>query len=328
MKNSPADQRITIIRRASWRGIIGNALLALLKIIVGLLSGSMAVIADGIDSATDIVTSLITLLTSAIISEPPDKEHPWGHARAEAIATKALSFFIFFAGAQLLITAVQSLISDAQREMPGKWALLATGVSIVMKLLLALDKYNAGRKTKSSMLVADAQNMRNDIFLSLAVFIGLGGTYYFKMPVIDSITGLLLSLWILKSAYSLFMETSTELMDSVSDQSVYCTVFKAATETEGVLNPHRARIRKLNMLYDIDLDIEVSGSLSLTAAHSIAVQVEENIKKALPDAIFDIMVHVEPEGNVESEEQYGLTPNDVNVDENADIDVDVDEEGK
>lgn len=309
------DLRIRTIKRTSWRGIIGNAFLAILKIVTGFLSGSVAVIADGIDSATDIVTSLITLLTSAIISEPPDKEHPWGHARAEAIATKALSFFIFFAGAQLLISTLKSLLSGAQREIPGKWALLATLISIIMKIFLALDKYTAAKKTKSSMLIADAKNMQNDIYLSLAVLVGLIGTFYFKMPIIDSITGLLLSLWILKSAYSLFMETSIELMDSVSDQTVYNKVFKAAMETPGVVNPHRARIRKLNMLYDIDLDIEACGGITLTEAHNIAVSVEDNIKEALPDEIFDIMVHVEPVGNIEYDEQFGLTPED--VDENT-----------
>ena len=314
MKKKQDDLRIRIIKQTSWRGIIGNASLAVLKIIVGFFSGSVAVIADGIDSATDIVTSLITLLTSNIISEPPDKEHPWGHARAEAIATKALSFFIFFAGAQLLISTMKSILSGAQREIPGKWAFMATGISIIIKILLALDKKNAGKKTHSSMLIADAKNMQNDIYLSLAVFIGLAGTYYFNMPIIDSITGLLLSLWILKSAYSLFMETSIELMDSVSDQSVYNIVFNAAMETPGVVNPHRARIRKLNMLYDIDLDIEVCGGISLTEAHNIAVMVEENIKEALPEEIFDIMVHVEPVGNIESGEQFGLTPEDVNGD--------------
>lgn len=311
MSEQVDEKRIRIIKRTSWRGIIGNATLAVLKIIIGFFSGSMAVIADGIDSATDIVTSLITLLTSNIISEPPDKEHPWGHARAEAIATKALSFFIFFAGAQLLISTGRALLSGADREIPGRWALLATGISIIMKIYLALDKHFAGKKTGSSMLLADARNMQNDIYLSLAVLIGLGGTYYFNMPVIDSITGLLLSLWILKSAYALFMETSIELMDSVSDQSVYSTVFNAAMETPGVVNPHRARIRKLNMLYDIDLDIEVCGGISLTEAHGIAIRVEENIKAALPDEIFDIMVHVEPVGNIESGEQFGLTPHDV-----------------
>jgi len=304
------DRRINIIKRTSWIGIFGNASLALIKIIVGLLSGSVAVVADGIDSSTDIVTSLITLFTANIISAPPDREHPWGHSRAETIATKSLSFFIFFAGAQLFISTVENLIARSTRDLPGEWALLATGISIIGKILLALNKYKAGKLTKSSMLIADAKNMRNDIILSLSVLVGLGLTYLFKMPLVDMVTGLLISLLIMKSAYSMFMETSIELMDSVTDHSVYTTVFNAATATPGVINPHRARIRKLNNLYDIDLDIEVSESLSLKDAHKIAIKVEENIKTALPE-IFDIMVHVEPEGNVESGEQFGLKPEDV-----------------
>jgi cation diffusion facilitator family transporter len=302
--------RIQIIRRSSWIGIVGNGFLAVIKVVIGFLSGSIAVVADGIDSSVDIVTSLITLFTANIISEPPDIEHPWGHARAETIATKSLSFFIFFAGAQLFISTIRLLFEGGQRDLPGKWAVLAAGISIIGKIILALNKFNAGKKTNSSMLMADAKNMQNDIYISLSVLIGLGGTYYFSMPMIDRLTGLLISLWIMKSAFVLFMETNIELMDSVSDHSVYATVFKAATETPGVVNPHRARIRKLNNLYDIDLDIEVCSSITVLKAHKIAVQVEERIKIALPE-IFDIMVHVEPEGNVESDEQFGLTPKDL-----------------
>ncbi len=305
------NSRIQIIKRASWVGILGNGLLALLKVGAGILSGSMAVIADGIDSTTDIFTSLITLFTARIINEPPDKEHPWGHTRAETIATKGLSFIIFFAGAQLFLSAGRHFLSGELRELPGRTALAVTGISIAGKIFLTLYKHHAGKKAGSSMLIADAKNMQNDIYLSLAVLLGLTGTYILHMPVIDSLTGFLLSLWIMKSAWSLFMETSMELMDSVADPSVYRTVFKAAAETEGVVNPHRARIRKLNTLYDIDLDIEVDGALKVWDAHTIAAQVEANIKAVLPD-VFDIMVHVEPVGNLELGEQYGLCPEDLN----------------
>jgi len=304
------QNRIRKIRIASWVGIIGNGILAALKVSVGLLSGSMAVVADGIDSASDIVTSLVTLFTADIIAAPPDREHPWGHSRAETIATKLLSFIIFFAGAQLAVSTVGNLLQRAPRELPGRIALAVTGVSIAGKIFLALHKYRIGRETDSSMLKADAMNMRNDIFLSLAVLTGLTAVFLLKQPVIDTVTGLLLSLWIMKSGFDLFMETSLELMDSVEDHSVYRTVFDAADRTPGVINPHRARIRKLNNLYDIDLDIEVEGTISVMEAHRIAQNVEQNIKKAVQN-IFDIMVHVEPEGNVEQDEQFGLTREDL-----------------
>ena len=270
----------------------------------------MAVIADGIDSTTDIFTSMITLITARIINEPPDREHPWGHTRAETIATKGLSFIIFFAGAQLLFSTGRHFLSGELRELPGKAALVVTGISIAGKIFLTFYKHRAGKRADSSMLIADAKNMQNDIYLSLAVLVGLTGTYILHMPVIDSLTGLLLSLWIMKSAWDLFTETSMELMDSMADPSVYRTVFKAAAGTKGVVNPHRARIRKLNTLYDIDLDIEVDGKMTVWDAHAIAAEVEANIKTVLPD-VFDIMVHVEPVGNMELGEQYGLSPEDL-----------------
>jgi len=99
MTNDSISSRTAVIRKASWVGIIGNAFLSVIKITAGILSGSFALLGDGIDSATDIVTSVVTLLTSKIVDRPPDEGHPYGHGRAETVATKALSFIIFFARA-------------------------------------------------------------------------------------------------------------------------------------------------------------------------------------------------------------------------------------
>ena len=110
--------RIQQIRLASMIGIIGNLILAILKIAAGLISGSLAVIGDGIDTTTDVVTSFVTLITARIISKPPDAEHPYGHGRAETIATKILSFIIFFAGAQLAWSTALRLISRETVGVP------------------------------------------------------------------------------------------------------------------------------------------------------------------------------------------------------------------
>ncbi len=113
------DERSKIIIRASWVGVAGNSILSVLKIIIGLLSGSLAVLADGIDSASDIVTSLITLFTARILSRPPDTKYPYGYSKADTIATKALSFIILFAGAQLAITTINGWINGNEKELPG-----------------------------------------------------------------------------------------------------------------------------------------------------------------------------------------------------------------
>ena len=110
--------RLRAIVTASWVGIVGNGVLALAKLIAGFVSGSVAVLSDGIDSALDILTSMITLIAARITSMPPDVHHPYGHTRAETIATKSLSFVIFFAGAQLAISSVARIVSgDAARDL-------------------------------------------------------------------------------------------------------------------------------------------------------------------------------------------------------------------
>ncbi len=300
------EQRERIIRRTSWIGIIGNLLLSVIKIVIGFISGSFALIGDGIDSSTDVLTSGITLFTGRISNKPPDLEHPYGHARAETIATKLLSFIIFFAGAQLGLTAVKQLVSGEVREVPTSVAFVAIGISIVGKVLLALNKHKAGKKVMSSMLMADAKNMVNDVLISVSVLVGVFFTIVLDLPILDRVTTIIVSLWILKSAFEIFSEASVELMDGLDSPEIYGQVFKVTREVPGVVNPHKTRIRKLNNVYIIDMDIEVDGSLTVAEGHGIAIETEKALRKAIPQ-IYDVTIHVEPEGNIERYENFGVT---------------------
>ena len=298
--------RTAIIRKASWVGIIGNAFLSIIKITAGTLSGSFALLGDGIDSATDIVTSIVTLFTSRIADRPPDEGHPYGHGRAETVATKALSFIIFFAGAQLALTTVRNLFISTERGIPDFFAFYFVVISIFGKAFLAFYKYNAGKKVNSSMLLADAKNMMNDILISISVLIGLIFTYLLKMPIVDTVTALIISIWIMKVAFDIFLETSVELMDGLEDQSIYNKVFNATCGVEGVKNPHRTRIRKINTMYIIDMDIEVDGKLTVTEGHDISKKVHDCIQNQIEN-IYDVIIHVEPIGNKEEAEKFGLS---------------------
>lgn len=303
-------KRTALIRRSSVLSALGNGFLAALKIAVGFYSHSLALVGDGIDSTTDVVTSLLTLLTATIASEPPDREHPWGHERAETISTKILSFIIFFAGAQLAVKSVQNIIAGGSGILPGTIALYATGISICGKMILAYGKLKTGKKTGSSMLIADGKNMRNDVLISLTVLTGLILTRIFGIALIDSIIALAVSLWIIKVAFSIFMETSTELMDAIDDKDIYRQVFEAAERVRGVENPHKARIRKLNRFYVVDLDIEVDGKLSVKEGHDIALQIDEEIRNSIEN-IYDVMIHIEPAGAGEHMEKFGLKKEDL-----------------
>ncbi|MBN1696861.1 MAG: cation transporter [Spirochaetales bacterium] len=304
-------QRARAIYRTSLIAVAGNALLSVSKIAAGLFSGSLAVTGDGIDSATDIITSFVTMIAAQIISKPPDVRHPYGHRRAEAVATKIVAFIIFFIGVQLIITTVTGILEGKVREIPGILALVVTLISIAGKTTLAVILFREGKKNRSAMLLANAQNMRNDIFISVSVLSGLIFTYAFRMPVIDYVVAILVSLWIIKSAIQIFLESSLEVMDGLKDESLYNIIFTAVGEVPGAANPHRTRIRCIGDMYIISLDIEVHPEIKVREGHSIAAAVEEKIKERLEN-VYDIIVHVEPSGNVERDEKYGLSEKNIN----------------
>lgn len=302
------DRRTQTIKRASWIAIIGNAILAAAKVTAGLLAGSLAVIGDGIDSTSDIVMSVISLFAAIIIAKPPDKKHPYGHFRAETIATTVLAFIMLFVGFELAKTSITTLIAREPRDIPSAAALYAIGFSIIGKTGLAVFLRRAGKRINSSMLTANGKNMQNDIIISCGVLVGLVFILILKLPIIDLIFGIGISLWIMFTAFKILLETNTELMDGVEDKSVYDCIFKAVDSTKGAINPHRTRVRKIASLYVIDIDIEVDDTMSIKEAHDIAMEVEREIKSHL-DNVYDIMVHTEPRGNVETKEKFGLSGN-------------------
>lgn len=300
------------IIKASWWAVSINAVLAAIKLSVGFVSGSYAVIADGIDSATDIVTSLVVLLAARIIHKPPNIRFAYGYQKADTVAAKILSFVIFFAGAQLAWSSVQILFRDLDKaETPSALAIWVTLISIAGKLILSFLLYRTGKKVESPMLKANARNMRNDILISLSVLISLFFTLWLNMPLIDRVIALIISGFIMYSAFKIFMKSNIDLMDGIDDPGLYKEIFDAVHQVNGAFNPHRVRARKIGYHHMINLDIEVNGFLSVKEAHHIARKVEESIKMNLSN-VYDVMVHVEPLGNEEEDEKFGLSETDVN----------------
>jgi cation diffusion facilitator family transporter len=299
------DDRSSIIRIASVIAIVGNSLLAAMKIGAGLYADSLAVLGDGIDSSMDVLISVMTLIISGVIAKPADKTHPWGHGRAETVATLFLAMVLFFAGGQLILSSIRHLVAGTKTEIPGIAALVATIISIAGKILLAWSQYLFGKKANSAMLKANAKNMASDVLTSVGVLIGLGATILFNIRIIDLIVAILVGLWVIKNAVGIFLETNTELMDGATNDESYRLLFEAVHSVPGAGNPHRTRMRRIAGFWDIDLDIEVDPSLTITQAHEIASKVESAVKARI-EHIFDIMVHVEPAGN-KQDEVFGLT---------------------
>jgi cation diffusion facilitator family transporter len=298
--------RKKILLRTSWISVIGNAALSLMKVIAGIISGSMAVLSDGLDSASDVVTSVIILFTSSFISRPPNSKYVYGREKAENIASTILSFVIFFMGCQIVVAAVKQVLFEESRELPSTLAIWVTVASIAGKLLLSWYQFHQGKLADSSMLKANAINMRNDVIISGGVLAGLACTFILNIPVLDPIIAGLIGLYIIYTAIGIFRDANVALMDGIDDTSIYNKIIEAVECVPEAYNPHRIRSSQVGNRYNVVLDIEVEGQLTLTEAHRIAQDVEDHIKD-LVDNIYDIVVHVEPKGSKHCEEKYGIS---------------------
>ena len=307
------DKRTQLVRTASFIALGGNLALCVLKLAAGFITGSLAVLGDGLDTATDVAIAVMAVLVSFIINKPSDSRYPWGRQRAETIASMMLAFIIMLAGIQLFIAAINRLLQVYRGivlPMPQRIALIVTGASIAGKLLLAFNQYLFGKKAQSLMILTNARNMVNDIVISSSVLIGFILSLVFHAPYFDPLIALLVSCWIMRSAVTLFIEINVELMDGNTNEQAYEQLFAAVATIPQVKNPHRARIRKMANLWDIDLDIEVEGTMSVNEAHTIAEKTSLAIRNTLGN-VYDIVIHIEPYNSDRNGESYGLSLADV-----------------
>ncbi|MDR2686388.1 MAG: cation diffusion facilitator family transporter [Oscillospiraceae bacterium] len=297
------------VRRASVIALAGNCALAALKIGAGFLSKSGALLGDGVDSSMDVALCAMALVAVRAAASPADTKHPWGHGRAETVATAFLSFAMFFMGAQLAFSSGSKLLAGRLPAAPSMAGAAAALVSVAGKALLAWSQHALGRRAGSALLRANAKNMAGDVLISLGVLAGLAISAATGSGAADAVFAILIGLWIVKTAVGIFLEVNLELLDGSGDMAPYRTIFDAVNSVEGADHPHRARMRRIAGFWDIDLDIEVDPRLTVSQAHGIALRVEEEIKLRLEN-VYDIMVHVEPRGEG-TQEGYGISEEEV-----------------
>jgi cation diffusion facilitator family transporter len=155
------------------------------------------------------------------------------------------------------------------------------------------------------MITANAKNMAGDVLVSLGVMAGLVISSLTGAAYADTVITMLIGAWIIKTSIGIFLETNLELMDGNGNMESYRTIVEAVNATSGAANPHRARMRKIAGFWDIDLDINVNPARTVSEAHEIASLVENEIRRRLEN-VFDIVIHVEPDGDG-SAEMYGLS---------------------
>jgi cation diffusion facilitator family transporter len=228
-------------RRISVISLVSNTLLALLKIFIGFFGSSKALIADGFHSVSDMASTIIVMISIKFSETPADKNHPYGHEKAEALGTNILSVILiltaFFLGRDAVLTIFEGDIAE-----PGSWALVAAFISIVVKELLYRYTIKIGEKINSRGLIADAHHHRSDAFSSIAALIGIGGAKL-GFRFLDPLAGLVVAFLILKVGYEIMRDTSYELMDGRPAKEKIEEIRDLAESIDGVIDIHDIKLR-------------------------------------------------------------------------------------
>ncbi|MGC8792917.1 MAG: cation diffusion facilitator family transporter [Bryobacteraceae bacterium] len=290
---SVTSQRLRTGRRLALASIATSGALAVIKILVGWMAGSTSVVADGLESASDVLASTVLLFGLAVAAKPADEHHPYGHGRFEMLTGLALGFLLAVAGVGI---AVKSVLRIGEVHQPpaayGMWPLIG---SILAKGVLSGVKLRYGRRIKSAALVADAWNDTLDI-LSGAVALGaLGMTLYdpSRFLAFDHYGGFAVGLIVIFLGLRVVRETSLQLMDTMPAAELMDAIREAARSVPGVLGVEKCYARKTGLQYHVDLHLELDPDLTVRASHDLASQVRDRIKQEL-DWVADVLVHVEP----------------------------------
>lgn len=282
-------------RRASLAGMIISGSLAVLKILVGWHAGSQAVIADGAESAMDVITSLAVLISIGVAIRPPDEDHPYGHGRFEILTGLMVGHILTLTG--VIIGWRSVVVMLGAHGTPAPYALWPLVVSIVLKFFLSVYKMRTGRKIGSSALIADAWNDAVDILSAsvalIAVAMSVLNPVLFRQA--DPIGGILVGAIIVVLGYKVIRETTLHLMDTMPESGSMLEIRTSALSVAGALAVEKCFARKTGLRYHVDLHLEVDPQLTVHDSHSIAEQVRNKVKADLP-WVADVLVHVEPHG--------------------------------
>lgn len=289
-----AVERLKTAADVVLRGIFFNGALAVVKIAAGIAGNSYALIADGVESSVDVASSLITWHGVKVAALPADREHPYGHGKAEPLAAFLISLFVLATAVFIGILAVREVL--VPHHTPAPFTLLVLLSVIVVKEAIYRVMKARGHETGSGAVTADAFHHRSDAITSLAAFIGItialiGGPGYASA---DDYAAILACVFIAWMAWRRLRPALHEMMDAAPDPTIELEARNAASRVEGVVGLDESRVRKMGLEYFIDIHVIVSGEKSVREGHRIAHDVKDAIKNQ-NGLVADVLVHIEPD---------------------------------
>ncbi len=289
------EDRKKMGRRAVSVAIIGNVGLTIFNFVIGILSGSTALIAEAAHTFSDILTSTITFIGFRISLKPPDKLHPYGHGRAEPLVGLVIVVFLGIIAFEILSEVYKKIFLGAALTPPETIAAVMALIGIVVNFIMTTYIMRTGKKINSPAIIADAQHQKVDIFSSAAIFVGVIGAQL-GYPILDPIVAIFIAIMVLKTAFDVGRENINNILGTVPSKEIFDNINECSLSVNGVLGIHNVRINYLGPYASVELHVTVAEDLSLKEAHAIAHDVEGKIVEDI-DMVSMVTVHVCPDGD-------------------------------
>lgn len=270
--------------------IISNTLLIAMKLVVGLMSGSVSIISEAIHSSMDLVAAIIAFLSVRVSDNPPDSRHPYGHGKIENISGVIEALLIFVAAIWIIFEAVRKLLGDKIELDSIAWGSVVMLISAIVNIIVSRRLYKVARETNSMALEADALHLKTDVYTSLGVAAGLGLIIITGINWLDPVVAILVALFIIKESYELMRRAFTPLLDTAWSEDEIEELEKKLNELE--VNYHDLRTRAAGNYRFIDLHIEIPGEVSVGSAHKYCDKIENELINYYKNIV--VTIHVEP----------------------------------
>jgi cation diffusion facilitator family transporter len=279
--------------KATYFSIAGNSLLAIVKWLAGYFGNSYAMIADAIESTTDIFSSLLVLFGLKYTNRPADKNHPYGHGRLEPLITFIVVAFLVTSATIIAYESVKNIA--APHNSPKLFTLFILAPIIIWKEISYQLVMRKAKQTNSSSLRADAWHHRSDAVTSVAAFIGISIALIFGKGYesADDWAALFASAFILYNSYRIFRPALSEIMDEHLYDDLVADIRKVALTVDGVTGTEKCFIRKAGMIYHVDLHATVDANLTVKAGHDIAHKLKDTLRSQIPQ-LGHVLIHIEP----------------------------------
>jgi len=282
------NTRSSRIRNVAILGIIFNILLLTLKLIVGFRSKSQSMIADGLNSAGDVFTSVMTYIGNKISSQPYDKDHPYGHGKAEYIFSMIISFSLAVVAFNIVKNSIDSLSSNSTFLFT-PWLIVVAIFTIITKIALFIYCNKVGHKYNSLLALANAEDHRNDVFITLFTLMSII-TGFFSLFIIDAIVGVLIGIWIGYTSFSIFSSAYYVLMDTTLDPDIREELVNKIESIDGVDHVDTITSKPVGLTFLIIVKISIDGSFTIFKGHDIGDKVKQLLMDY--DYVDDVIVHL------------------------------------